>query len=198
MISRIARPMPSLRNHCKALCLRWSTELLHLELCNALRLLCVQPQVNQPIVALSGYGLQIARIESNATKFQRPGRKNRDIHRLQIGTDMRAQLFTIDISTRRSAEIQPHPSPSHPTRDKDDESPANAPLARTYTDKCANLKEWCESVAQLVEHRPFKALVLGSNPSALTILPSIFKTSRRRIRAANRIRKPLLTQEILS
>jgi hypothetical protein len=26
-----------------------------------------------------------------------------------------------------------------------------------------------ESVAQLVEHRPFKALVLGSSPSALTI-----------------------------
>ena len=33
----------------------------------------------------------------------------------------------------------------------------------------ANLKEWLESVAQLVEHRPFKALVLGSSPSALTI-----------------------------
>src|ERR1035437_9729185 len=28
---------------------------------------------------------------------------------------------------------------------------------------------WFESVAQLVEHRPFKALVLGSSPSALTI-----------------------------
>jgi hypothetical protein len=28
---------------------------------------------------------------------------------------------------------------------------------------------WSESVAQLVEHRPFKALVLGSSPSALTI-----------------------------
>ena len=27
-----------------------------------------------------------------------------------------------------------------------------------------------ESVAQLVEHRPFKALVLGSSPSALTII----------------------------
>src|SRR5215472_6888546 len=35
--------------------------------------------------------------------------------------------------------------------------------------ECANLVMWCESVAQLVEHRPFKALVLGSNPSALTI-----------------------------
>ena len=34
--------------------------------------------------------------------------------------------------------------------------------------------KWLESVAQLVEHRPFKALVLGSSPSALTIplLPS--------------------------
>ncbi len=31
---------------------------------------------------------------------------------------------------------------------------------------------WFESVAQLVEHRPFKALVLGSSPSALTIKPS--------------------------
>ncbi len=28
-----------------------------------------------------------------------------------------------------------------------------------------------ERVAQLVEHRPFKALVLGSSPSALTIFP---------------------------
>jgi hypothetical protein len=35
--------------------------------------------------------------------------------------------------------------------------------------KCANLEVWFESVAQLVEHRPFKALVLGSSPSALTI-----------------------------
>ena len=35
--------------------------------------------------------------------------------------------------------------------------------------KCANLVVWFESVAQLVEHRPFKALVLGSSPSALTI-----------------------------
>jgi hypothetical protein len=34
--------------------------------------------------------------------------------------------------------------------------------------KCANFIEWFESVAQLVEHRPFKALVLGSSPSALT------------------------------
>jgi hypothetical protein len=31
---------------------------------------------------------------------------------------------------------------------------------------------WFESVAQLVEHRPFKALVLGSSPSALTINPT--------------------------
>ena len=38
--------------------------------------------------------------------------------------------------------------------------------------ECANVKEWLESVAQLVEHRPFKALVLGSSPSALTISPS--------------------------
>ena len=35
--------------------------------------------------------------------------------------------------------------------------------------ECANLEVWFESVAQLVEHRPFKALVLGSSPSALTI-----------------------------
>lgn len=35
--------------------------------------------------------------------------------------------------------------------------------------ECANLVVWFESVAQLVEHRPFKALVLGSSPSALTI-----------------------------
>ena len=33
----------------------------------------------------------------------------------------------------------------------------------------ATLGVWFESVAQLVEHRPFKALVLGSSPSALTI-----------------------------
>jgi hypothetical protein len=36
--------------------------------------------------------------------------------------------------------------------------------------ECANLVVWSESVAQLVEHRPFKALVLGSSPSALTII----------------------------
>ncbi len=35
--------------------------------------------------------------------------------------------------------------------------------------RCANLWE-NERVAQLVEHRPFKALVLGSNPSPLTSL----------------------------
>jgi hypothetical protein len=38
--------------------------------------------------------------------------------------------------------------------------------------RCATVKEWSESVAQLVEHRPFKALVLGSSPSALTISPN--------------------------
>ncbi len=41
----------------------------------------------------------------------------------------------------------------------------------------ATVGVWFESVAQLVEHRPFKALVLGSSPSALTIrfifIPSI-------------------------
>jgi hypothetical protein len=31
-----------------------------------------------------------------------------------------------------------------------------------------------ESVAQLVEHRPFKALVLGSSPSALTTSPHFY------------------------
>ena len=39
-------------------------------------------------------------------------------------------------------------------------------LKRSYY---ANFGMWFESVAQLVEHRPFKALVLGSSPSALTI-----------------------------
>ncbi len=28
---------------------------------------------------------------------------------------------------------------------------------------------WCELIAQSAEHRPFKAVVLGSNPSQLTI-----------------------------
>jgi hypothetical protein len=41
---------------------------------------------------------------------------------------------------------------------------------------CANLVVWSESVAQLVEHRPFKALVLGSSPSALTITLNIFNS----------------------
>jgi hypothetical protein len=36
---------------------------------------------------------------------------------------------------------------------------------------CDIFKEWFEPVAQLVEHRPFKALVLGSSPSGLTIPP---------------------------
>ncbi len=31
------------------------------------------------------------------------------------------------------------------------------------------VEDWSEPVAQLVEHRPFKALVLGSSPSGLTI-----------------------------
>ncbi len=38
--------------------------------------------------------------------------------------------------------------------------------------QCATVGVWFESVAQLVEHRPFKALVLGSSPSALTIQPN--------------------------
>jgi hypothetical protein len=50
-------------------------------------------------------------------------------------------------------------------RDEQTSAPAGI-----YAGKCATVEEWCESVAQLVEHRPFKALVLGSNPSALTIL----------------------------
>jgi hypothetical protein len=33
----------------------------------------------------------------------------------------------------------------------------------------ATVGVWFESVAQLVEHRPFKALVVGSSPTALTI-----------------------------
>ena len=37
-----------------------------------------------------------------------------------------------------------------------------------------------ESVAQLVEHRPFKALVLGSSPSALTISHIAFGALGRR------------------
>lgn len=44
--------------------------------------------------------------------------------------------------------------------------------------KCANLVVWFESVAQLVEHRPFKALVLGSSPSALTIKSITYSTSK--------------------
>jgi hypothetical protein len=39
--------------------------------------------------------------------------------------------------------------------------------------KCANLVVWFESVAQLVEHRPFKALVPGSSPGALTIINNL-------------------------
>ena len=46
---------------------------------------------------------------------------------------------------------------------------ARSPLANAFqTARYANLDVWFESVAQLVEHRPFKALVLGSSPSALT------------------------------
>ena len=36
----------------------------------------------------------------------------------------------------------------------------------------ANLRPEHERVAQLVEHRPFKALVLGSSPSPLTTISS--------------------------
>ena len=47
---------------------------------------------------------------------------------------------------------------------------STAELDRTSTPlQYATLEVWFESVAQLVEHRPFKALVLGSSPSALTI-----------------------------
>src|SRR5277367_1511010 len=49
--------------------------------------------------------------------------------------------------------------------------PSHPPHAPRNPLKCANLVVWFESVAQLVEHRPFKALVLGSSPSALTISP---------------------------
>lgn len=38
---------------------------------------------------------------------------------------------------------------------------------------------WFESVAQLVEHRPFKALVLGSSPSALTIKSITYRQLKR-------------------
>ena len=54
---------------------------------------------------------------------------------------------------------------------------APAPHAPSSSFNCANFVEWSESVAQLVEHRPFKALVLGSSPSALTIIPSIYFTA---------------------
>ena len=40
-----------------------------------------------------------------------------------------------------------------------------------YASRYATFRCGFESVAQLVEHRPFKALVLGSSPSALTIKP---------------------------
>ena len=45
-----------------------------------------------------------------------------------------------------------------------------APSKRAETLPCAifELAALCELVAQLVEHRPFKALVLGSSPSELT------------------------------
>ena len=46
---------------------------------------------------------------------------------------------------------------------------AKTAVAGMKRSDCANVREWLESVAQLVEHRPFKALVLGSSPSALTI-----------------------------
>src|ERR1039458_8312930 len=39
-----------------------------------------------------------------------------------------------------------------------------------------------ESVAQLVEHRPFKALVLGSSPSALTIKSTTYSSHRSMLR----------------
>ena len=47
--------------------------------------------------------------------------------------------------------------------------------------ECATLVVWLESVAQLVEHRPFKALVLGSSPSALTIKSITYRVNVKRL-----------------
>jgi hypothetical protein len=75
-------------------------------------------------------------------------------------------------SHRRSTRQQPR-RPSHRF--------ANAGKPHIY----ATFGVWSESVAQLVEHRPFKALVLGSSPSALTISLPNPDAIRPRLAASN-------------
>ncbi len=62
--------------------------------------------------------------------------------------------------------------------------------SRIPRSECANLVVRFESVAQLVEHRPFKALVLGSSPSALTIKTPI-KTRALEITTKTQLKEPL-------
>ena len=56
-----------------------------------------------------------------------------------------------------------------PTIRHPDRSLRNADRASVIPRTDVVFSKWNEPVAQLVEHRPFKALVLGSSPSGLTI-----------------------------
>jgi hypothetical protein len=59
-----------------------------------------------------------------------------------------------------STTTLPHDEHTPPSHEKDEQN-------------VLFLELWNEPVAQSVEHRPFKALVLGSSPSGLTIPPHL-------------------------
>ncbi len=95
---------------------------------------------------------------------------------LSVTTQVTHASVTLRLSrSRNQSPITLIPTRGHRTLDafKTDLSSSPRPADRLSESfapsQYATLEVWFESVAQLVEHRPFKALVLGSSPSALTI-----------------------------
>src|SRR6266702_2876144 len=84
----------------------------------------------------------------------------------------------------RPDSLSKAPTPSLLSQSSAPRSSQYKPRRRTpeKPPECANLDMWFESVAQLVEHRPFKALVLGSSPSALTIKSITYNRLKNRSR----------------
>ncbi len=130
----------------------------------------MQLQVNQPIVALSWDGLKIAYHVGNVQ-----GSPPSVSHALlEFHWKYQAKNLTVPTTwnldryrARRDDELDSTMRKN--TRFRAAESKQTNCQQEFTRQNVLPLKEWCESVAQLVEHRPFKALVLGSNPSALTI-----------------------------
>jgi hypothetical protein len=86
----------------------------------------------------------------------------------------KSSLVTALWAVTKDAQRESSPPHSNPSRRLPEASDPDATqrLPIGFSSRgCATVIRWQESVAQLVEHRPFKALVLGSSPSALTINP---------------------------